>query len=849
MDSSYTYEQLFLADQFETYLRTHKSSSDELSAFFDGFLLSLGQGSDLGMQEAMKMLQMYRHFGYLKAKTNPLNGAIQAKDNLLTPSISLDTLVPTFGLLEAEKAPLSEFIAVLDSFYAQSIGYEFLHCEKNIYQFLIESIERKKEYKPRLEELEIYKLLTSSEFFETFLHTRFPGQKRFSLEGLETSAVLIEEMLFHAADKNYQSAFFGMAHRGRLNLLANLFNKPLSDIFLEFSKDYEKKDSDSSGDVKYHQGAVYKNNRGLNLTLCSNPSHLEAVDPVVQGMCYAQQKISKEKALTFMIHGDASFAGQGVVYETMQLSKIKGFDTGGIIHLILNNQIGFTALPHESRSTKQCSDLAKCFNCPIFHVNAEDVEAVTFVAKLAIELVSRFSCDVMIDLIGYRKWGHNESDEPFFTQPLLYEKIKNKKTPLSIYKQVLVSKDAGLENALEEIEKKAQEKMQSHFNKPLSPSQTHSNFSSVEPLKPNLDTLITVGKNFTTIPSSFNIHPKLQKLFNERHRALEEKKEIDFALAELLAIGYILETGKNIRFVGQDSARGTFSQRHALLVDQKTEKNYLIFTPLLKESTSCEIINSPLSEFAVLGFEYGFSKIAKNSLNIWEAQFGDFANSAQVIIDQFIASGRSKWHDQSNLTLLLPHGYEGQGPEHTSARIERFLELSAQNNMKILVPSTPKQYFALLIAQLTSFIPAVVFTPKALLRLPECKSQLQELEGSFEPIIDDNNQNASIIVFCYGKIYYDLIKLKKPHVSLIRLEQLYPLNHDHLEKAFKARNKLKKTVLVQDEPLNMGAYTYLKAMLKDLEVISRKAASSPATGFYHRHQKEYQEILTQFENL
>lgn len=854
MDDTYTYSHKYLAEEFEEYEKTSKASSADLSAFFDGFIL--GQTEKKYPKEdveALRLLHYYRHFGHLEALSNPLKapGVCQQLKTLLP----LDTEVASFGLFKEPKVLFEQYIKRLKEIYCSSVGYEFLHCDKQIVEFIEKFIETPSLNTSKMQDLDIYEKLCKTEFFETFLHTRFPGQKRFSLEGLETSIVFFEESLSFAKDLNYKNIFFGMAHRGRLNMLSNIFNKPLSKIFQEFSKEYDPFMGEYQGDVKYHLGAKYHDPKGLNLVLSSNPSHLEAVDPVVLGMAYGKQISTSEKSLTFMIHGDASFAGQGVVYETMQLSKIKGFDQGGVIHVILNNQIGFTARPEESRATPYASDLARCFNCPIFHVNSEDIEAMQFISRLSLALLSKFNIDVMIDIIGYRKWGHNESDEPTFTQPILYSQLKQRKNPLEIFKQQLISKNPQILTDLEEIEERVKDNLKKEYETTI--TQEPKVTIKQEPkavLNFSVDYLKSIGHLITQIPKGFSAHPKLEKLYLERAQVFTDSSAIDFPLAELLAFAVCLDQNKSLRFVGQDSARGTFSQRHAVLIDQTNETKYEILSPVIKKGQFCEIINSPLSEYAVLGFEYGFSKESLNSLNLWEAQFGDFANGAQIIIDQFIASGKTKWQDSSNLTLLLPHGYEGQGPEHTSGRIERFLELCSDNNMTVCTPTLPSQYFHILIKQISSKTPCVIFTPKALLRHPKCKSTLDELSfSSFQPLIDDNNIEATVVVLTFGKIAYDLKAILEQknlkHISLIIIEQLYPLEWTDLKERLSKRKKLQKLVLVQDEPMNMGAYGYLKMRLDTLQVICRKQASSPASGYYKQHEKELKDILTKFENL
>jgi 2-oxoglutarate dehydrogenase E1 component len=851
---SYTYQISSLSEAFDHYLKNKSCQDKELDAFFDGFLLGKQslEGQDPVESMAAFLIQMYRHFGHLQAKTNPLKDQEPSKYLQIRPPFSktsplnkkyFDKTFETLGDLEA----------FLQTIYTGSIGYQYLHTEHQVIQTLQQAIETPQENDLIFNELNLYEMIAEAEGFETFLHTRFPGQKRFSLEGLESGLPLVMQIIAQAKNLGFDGAFLGMAHRGRLNFLANLFKKPLSLIFNEFSKEYVPSDLKGLGDVKYHMGAYHTMADGFELFLSSNPSHLEAVDPVIQGMSYQYLKEYKKKPITLMIHGDASFAGQGVVYESLQIGQVPGFCAKGSIHIIFNNQIGFTALPKESRSTPSCSDLAKAFNIPVFQVNSQDLMAIQKVGSLAMKLVHEYGLDVMIELIGFRKWGHNESDEPSFTQPLLYQKIKSQKNILSIFRESLISQNPLIEKDLSLIDEKIKENLQKAFGEkaPLNPLM----FKEKQPLKETVSSDIQkLGEAIFTLPANFHAHPKLIKLFEERKKICNKKELIDYPTAELLALAYAIDQKGSIRFVGQDSQRGTFSQRHAVLVDQVNESRYTIFESINKEKRPCEFINSPLSEYAVLGFEYGFSKGACHQINIWEAQFGDFVNGAQIIIDQFIASGKTKWDESSNLVLLLPHGYEGQGPEHTSARIERFLELCAEDNMRVCIPSSPSQIYHLLKQQLYSKKPLIIFSPKALLRHPECKDPFEKIEnGTFEPIIDDKQMNATVCVLTYGKIYFDLLAKKKEknlnHISIVRLDQLYPLNHHDLETLISSKNGIKKLVLIQDEPINMGAYYYLKARMKNLEVIARKEASSPASGFYCIHDKEQNELLNQFENL
>lgn len=848
---NFTFELKYLSDEFESYVKTQKASSPELAAFFDGFLLKQSASdASTPAQTAQKLIQLWRHFGFSHAKINPLKEP--DKPFPISYEISPDTALPSLGLFDEPSVTIKELNDRLKDIYGGSIGYEFLHCSFDVIQTITSFIEKPKSSHQAVDYTKEYELLASSSLFESFLHTRFPGQKRFSLEGLETGILLIDHILECAATKGYKKAFFGMSHRGRLNLLANLLNKPLSDIFEEFSKEHTNSEHSGMGDVKYHKGAECVRQDGFQLTLSSNPSHLEAVDPVILGMAYAGIQTTSQKALTFMIHGDAAFAGQGVVYETMQMSKIKGYDVGGVTHIIFNNQIGFTAMPEESRSTMHASDLAKAFNCPIFHVNSEDVDSMRKVAELCVLLKDKHGIDVMIDLIGYRRWGHNESDEPSFTQPLLYQSLKNRPSLLEIYKQKILKENISHES-LSSIESGIKERLQTHFETKSPAKKTNPSVSKDSLALPSLQQLQTLAEKIFTMPQNIGIHPKLGKLLEERKKNVCQDHKVDFPTAEALAFAYALDNSYSLRLDGQDAQRGTFSQRHVVIVDQINEKKYCILTPCVKSGQSCEIINSVLSEYAACGFEYGFSKINPRSLTLWEAQFGDFANGAQIIIDQFIASGKTKWQDRSNLTLLLPHGYEGQGPEHSSARIERFLELAAEDNMKIACPVFPSTYFHMLKEQCSSDIPLIVFTPKALLRHTDAISSLDLMTKERQSFIDDHQTNAKVTILCYGKIYFDLIALKKEaklnHISIIALEVLYPLDKPKLDELLKARSQSTRLVLVQDEPLNMGAASYLKMHFEHLHVIARPFASSPATGYSGRHAQELQDILMNVKSL
>jgi 2-oxoglutarate dehydrogenase E1 component len=714
------------------------------------------------------------------------------------------------------------------------------------------------------------KNLTYAETFEHFVHTRFIGHKRFSLEGNETLIPVLNYLLNKAAEHNILEAVIGMAHRGRLNVLVNVIGKPVESIFSEFEDIQDLDSIQGSGDVKYHLGAFGKHStpdgRSIQITLSSNPSHLEWVNPVVEGIARAKQtrlgdSKSHQKVMPVLIHGDAAFAGQGVVAETLNLSQLSGYRTGGTVHIIVNNQIGFTTTPESSRSSTYATDVAKMIQAPIFHVNGDDPEAALWVTEIALEYRNIFKKDVVIDLLGYRRHGHNEGDEPGFTQPLMYEKIKIKKSVRNLYFEKLV-KEGILTN--EEAEK-IQINYENKLSKALDTIKRKiSNFSGDLPLAVPIkeikkakkaentfiseSTLQKIISGLTSLPKDFNGHPKLQKFLETRKKLLDNSAKADWALAESIAFGSLLLEGTPIRLSGQDSVRGTFSQRHLALTDIKNGKEYLPINNLDVNQAHIEALDSSLSEAAVLGFEYGYSIADPLALVIWEAQFGDFANGAQVMIDNFIVASYEKWNLPNSLVMLLPHGYEGQGPEHSSARIERFLILCAEENMYVTNPTTPAQYFHLLRRHIKHQInkPLVVFTPKSLLRHPDAKSSKEEfLAGRFNEVIDDlsvaDKSNINKIIFCSGKVYYDLQRYKEQNkitdTAIVRLEQYYPFSEEQVRSVIKSYSKSKKVVWVQEEPRNMGAWNFLSHRFNELLLpnqklfcSSRPESASPAVG-------------------
>lgn len=833
------------------------------------------------------LIEAYRTYGHLAAQIDPI---------ALTPveepwQLHLETLgfgaeelkqeFPTCGLLSQEKASLEEIIKTLKEIYCGKIGIEYMGLEDPVIKAWLQEKLELAHFRPQLsidQKKMVLQQLNRSELFESFIHTKYTGQKRFSLEGAETLIPMLETVVEIGNQLGIEQFVIGMAHRGRLNVLSNILNKSHIDIFSEFEEGYIPNSFEGSGDVKYHKGfysevTTPKGNK-VQITLAPNPSHLESVGPVVEGQVKAKQlligdEIKQERVIPILIHGDAAISGQGIVYETLELYRLPGYSTGGTLHFVINNQIGFTAVPSESRSTRYCTDIAKGFNAPIFHVNAEDPEGCVFVTNLAIELRQKFHCEVFIDLNCYRKYGHNESDEPAYTQPLEYQLIRKKKPIRELYRDQLIHQGVVEKDLAESLEKEFTEGLQKALQETKVASKvTEKNSKKNEPdyfLKIDTavseDILKSVAQQISKVPEGFTIHPKLHHLVEERLQMIiggEKAKPIDWGTAELLAYGTLLWQGRHVRISGQDSRRGTFSHRHAIWMDQVVEKDYCPLSHLKQGQGRFDVINSSLSEYAVLGFEFGYSSAYQDALVIWEAQFGDFCNTAQVMIDQYISTAEQKWGQKFSLTLFLPHGYEGQGPEHSSGRMERFLSLCGNDNMRVVNPTTPAQFFHLLRKQVLDPIrkPLVVFTPKGLLRHPECVSQLKDLTtGTFRPILDDvhSETNVKRVVFCCGRIYYDLIaeraKRESKDLAIIRLEQLYPLDVEALKELVKKYSAAEEYLWVQEEPYNMGAWGFIHPLLNSLiptpiKYIGRPRSSSPAVGSYALHKKQHAELLS-----
>lgn len=837
------------------------------------------------------LIQAYRTYGHLMAKINPiatqpLKEPWQLKlETLKFSQDELQTTFPTYGLIEEKTATLEKIVSTLRAIYCDKIGVEYMGLQSpELEQWLQKKIERSR-FKINLsidEKRKILHLLNKSELFESFLHTKYTGQKRFSLEGGETLIPMLAGVIDQGAAIGMEEFIIGMAHRGRLNVLSNILNKSYTEIFNEFDEGYIPDSFEGSGDVKYHKGFYSDvqtvHGTKVKVVLTPNPSHLEAVNPVVEGQTRARQvkrgDDSQEKVVPILIHGDAAIAGQGVVYETLQLYKLKGYSTGGTIHIVINNQIGFTTFPEDSRSTLYCTDIARAFGAPVFHVNAEDPEGCVYATHLAVELRQKFHCDVFIDLNCYRKYGHNETDEPAFTQPLEYKLIRAKKPIRDVYSEDLIHQGVlekemalalegefkqSLQNAMQGL--KVTSKESPAKEAPVSGGREEGIFQKIE-TGVDKKTLQEVAKKLNTIPEGFTINPKLENLLKERLAMVEEgvaAKPVDWGMGELLAYGTLLWEGYDVRLAGQDSCRGTFSHRHAMWMDQKEERAYFPLKHLKEGQGRCDVINSPLSEFAALGFEFGYSLASPESLVIWEAQFGDFANGAQVITDQFIAPAEQKWGQKFGLVMLLPHGYEGQGPEHSSGRIERFLTLSGNNNLQVVYPTTPAQMFHLLRRQVLRPLrkPLVVFTPKGLLRHPACVSPIDDFtKGSFHEILDDDYplKNVKRLIFCTGRIYYDMLanreKTKRDDVAIIRIEQLYPFNHERMQGIIEKYTGFKECFWVQEEPSNMGAWDYIRPILSgmlpnkvDLKYVGRARSAASATGSHALHKKEFAVLM------
>ncbi len=774
---------------------------------------------------------------------------------------------------------LRDIMGVLRDAYARTIGVEYMHIQEHDQKAWIQDQVEGSAHEMTLDDKrEILLSLNAAEAFERFLHTKYLGQKRFSLEGAETLIPMLEFLLDEAAVAGAQEVVMGMAHRGRLNVLANIVGKSYGQIFLEFEGQLDPNVPQGSGDVKYHLGAhgefPTRHGGAIRVTLAANPSHLEAVDPVVEGMARAQQDRAgdgaHERVLPVLIHGDAAFAGQGVVAETLNLSELPGYDVGGTVHIVVNNQLGFTTAPNLGRSTVYATDIAKAVQAPIFHVNGDDPEAAVRVMRLAFAFRQRWKKDVVVDLVCYRRYGHNEGDEPAFTQPRMYEAIAQRRSVRKLYTETLVNRGDLTLDACEAMLEDYRHKLEHAFEEThdTSPQRNEWDEGEHDPRRvvPAVETGVSrerldrVISALTTFPDDFTVHPKLARILAARRSGFDAD-HVDWATAEALAFGSLLLEGTPVRVAGQDTRRGTFSQRHAVLVDFQNESEYTPLAHLDPDQAPFMIYDSVLSEYAALGFEYGYSVADREALVCWEAQFGDFANVGQAIIDQFIVAAEDKWGQRSGLVLLLPHGYEGQGPEHSSARIERFLALCAEDNIRVAYPSTAANYFHLLRRQVLEAErkPLVVFTPKRYLRVPATYSRVADFtSGTFQKIIVDAGtlEPASVkrLIVCTGKLSHELAerrdKAGAPAV-IVRVEQLYPIPVEELTATLLHYPSLESVVWVQEEPENMGARIYARQEMQMLvpahiasRSVAREASASPASGSSKVHDAEQEQILS-----
>ena len=824
-----------------------------------------------------QLIQAYRTTGHLMADIDPLEYVQRSHPDLdvVTHGLSLwdlDREFATDGFGGKPVMKLRKILGTLRDSYCRTIGIEYMYMENpEERKWIQEHVEVGSPRAPREEQLRILRKLNSAEAFESFLQTKYVGQKRFSLEGGETLIPLLDAVISAAADRGLDEVCIGMPHRGRLNVLANIAGKSYGQIFQEFEGHYAENQVHGSGDVKYHLGTagVFTAESGATtkIYLAANPSHLEAVNPVLEGITRAKQdKLNVKEAFTvlpILMHGDAAFAGQGVVSETLSLSQLKGYRVGGTIHVVVNNQVGFTTSPHAARSSTYATDVAKMIQAPVFHVNADDPESVVRVARIAFEYRQRFNKDVVIDMICYRRRGHNEGDEPSFTQPLMYKLIEAKRSTRKLYTEALIGRgDITVEEA-EEVLRDYQAQLDAVYNA-VHNSEPEHDPNIVVPVAPAPQTVNTAVDEATlrkivatqsATPEGFQPHAKLAPQLAKRVEMLDEGT-VDWSTGELLAMGSLLLEGHPIRLAGQDVRRGTFSNRHAVIVDQNTGADWTPLRSLISDENQFFVFDSLLSEYAAMGFEYGYSVERENALVMWEAQFGDFANGAQTIIDEFISSALQKWGERSSLVLLLPHGYEGQGPDHSSGRIERYLALCAELNMTVAQPSSPASYFHLLRWHMANPArrPLIVFEPKSMLRLKAAASGLKDFTtGTFQPIIDDESVvNASRVIFTSGKVYHDLVaeraKLGETSTAIIRVEQLYPFPAAEFA-AVAAKHPTANLLWVQDEPANQGPWPFVALTTSEflegrtLRRVSRRATASPATGSHHLHEEEQKALL------
>ena len=894
-----------IEENYRRWRRNPESVDSGWSAFFEGFELgNLPQHDGAAAAEAREaalqtrvdgLVYAYCSLGHTIARVDPL-AEMRSQNPLLSlrefgfGDADLDLRVSSKFFLDNRPMTLREMVSGLERIYADSIGSEFMHIQDpRVREWVRKRLETRphKHSTPAAVQVALLRALLESESFEIFLHTRYVGQKRFSLQGSESLMVILDTILHKCPEGGVEEICMGMAHRGRLNVLANFLKKSLNIIFTEFTENYIPNLVAGDGDVKYHLG--YRTVRKLpsggevEIRLSANPSHLEAVDPVVEGTARARQRIRNDtehrrKVLPLLLHGDAAFAGQGIVAETLNMSQLPGYSTGGTVHVIVNNQIGFTTLPEEGRSSMYATDVAKMIEAPIFHVNGDDPLAVRFVADTALDFRQEFGRDVVIDMYCYRKHGHQEIDEPSFTQPDLYARIEKRPSVAQLYKAELLragtlSQDdvvsletefqLRLDLPLENVKALEKEKgnEQAKFKESTAVFQPKYTSSAVTTAI-SAEMLKTIVDGLTHVPHGFNVQPKIKRIVIQHQRQVfEAGGPFEWHYAEALAFGSLLLEGIPVRLSGQDSSRGTFSTRHSVLYDAKTGEPYVPLMHLAEKQARICIYNSQLSEAAVLGFDYGYSLDYPKMLCLWEAQFGDFVNGAQTIIDQFIVSAESKWQRPSGIVLLLPHGYEGQGPEHSSGRLERFLQLCAEDNIQVCNLTTSAQYFHVLRRQMKrNFIkPLIIMTPKSLLRAKFASSRAEEFtNGRFEEILGSSEAGAAEkmkrVILCSGKVYYDLLNYRAEHkidnVALVRIEQLYPLAETKLRSTLKPFPATATLVWCQEEPQNMGAWTFIEPRLRklfgrEIAYAGRKASASPAVGALAIHKRDQDALVTE----
>lgn len=879
-----------IEELYQKYSFFQESLDSTWTAFFQGFDIGTASvSSSFSVFEkiifkefqVISLIEAYRSIGHIFSITNPIrrtDSKIDIEEFGLS-SVDQSKLFQAAKLLNKKPSTLSSILESLKATYCESIGIEYLHLRNPDIIAWIQNRINKNDNHPyiyREEKLNLLKKLHEIIVFEKYLHAKYAGKKLFSIEGNETLLPAIEELLEYASvTYSVEELVIGMAHRGRLSVLANIFDKDLSEMFSEFnSNEYEE--TGFAGDVKYHLGsiAIRNNSKGkkVRMILAPNPSHLESVNSVVEGIARANIAHifcgNYKKLLPILIHGDAAISGQGIIYEIIQMSQLCGYHSGGTIHIVINNQIGFTTNYIDGRSSYYCTDIAKIIPSPVLHVNADDVEAVIHAIQIAVDFRLHFKQDVFIDLLGYRKYGHNEGDEPNFTQPTFYKSLANHPNTKDIYKKKLDNEQIRGTNLIqnEDFRKKlelAYERSHSRecnkINSSLSDEwiNLHRLDSSIIFQKYDtsfsIDKLYEIGKKITSLPNELTFYIKTKKLFHKRNEMIEKGHYIDWGMAELLTYGSLLYEGFEVRLSGEDVERGTFSHRHAIVKTEDKEEKYIPLNHINRKQAYIEVYNSPLSEYGVMGFDYGYALSSPNTLTIWESQFGDFSNGAQIIIDQYISAAEDKWKVQNGLVIFLPHGYEGQGSEHSSGRIERFLQLSSRDNMCLLNCTNPSNFFHAMRRHIKDHFryPLIVFTPKSLLRHSFCVCSFEDLAiGYFQPIIDDHNacsKEITKLVFCSGKIFYELFErrenLKAKHIALIRLEQLYPINTKSIENILIKYDTYKKLLWVQEELENMGPWFYISRTKFNFELIARLESASPSNGSYQNFIRTQEEIL------